>query len=71
MCGNELRMVPIRVDGRPADDGRAGPPSEAAAGHGLVERVRDAARSRITMTELALLVVLGGLTASLSVAVLT
>ena len=65
-------MVPIRLDGRAAATGGPGASSQdAVVAQRITARIRAAARSRISVAELALLVVLGGLTASLSVAVLT
>ena len=65
-------MVPIRLDGRPAATGGPGISSQdTVVAQRITARIRAVARSRISVAELALLVVLGGLTASLSVAVLT
>lgn len=65
-------MVPIRLDGRPAATrGPDASSQDTVVAQRITARIRAAARSRISVAELALLVVLGGLTASLSVAVLT
>ena len=61
-CGETLQMTPIRVDGRPMPAGSAHTDRDT-----WVDRIA----GRITATELALMVVLGLLVATLSLSVLT
>jgi len=71
VCGNELRMIPLRVDGRRTPTTSPGPSAQPHAQHGIWERLCSAAHSRISIAELGLLVVLAALVASLSVAVVS